>query len=293
VWDEDEVFVMAQAKQTVFREVEVMAAPGYTPGLRPVRHQRTPEPNAYARFSQKRTAVNEAYFFREERASGLQSTDLSTTEKIEARIGGLDHVVNFSEYYIFPTMEETIREIIPLLQHRKVNKQEVVKLYLQDIDRTGYNEPVFIIDGIMTNHSGYFLSLAPTDVLRVGLINTQVKMDYFGVIGSSGIVVVETRIPGHSKSILRGNNILKVKGLNRAVSFPQKLQEHSGRERIPDLRSTLFWASHLSTNESGNLPVTFSTSDDSGRYTMVIEGITNDGRPFFHQLEFEVRYNPD
>jgi len=57
-----------------------------------------------------------------------------------------------------------------------------------------------------------------------------------------------------------------------AYTFP----EQRANER-PDLRTTIFWNPNVTTREDGSAAIQFYTSDNTGNYVVIIEGITDEG----------------
>jgi hypothetical protein len=51
--------------------------------------------------------------------------------------------------------------------------------------------------------------------------------------------------------------------------------------RIPDFRNTLYWDPDLHTGKDGKTETEFYTSDESVSYTIVVEGISPDGKRGF------------
>jgi uncharacterized protein YfaS (alpha-2-macroglobulin family) len=58
--------------------------------------------------------------------------------------------------------------------------------------------------------------------------------------------------------------------------------DYSGKEmlynHIPDFRNTLYWNPSMLTDKKGNARAEFFSSDDAGEYTVIVEGMTADGR---------------
>jgi len=48
-------------------------------------------------------------------------------------------------------------------------------------------------------------------------------------------------------------------------------------ETTPDLRSTIYWNPDVRTNDGGKAEINFYAADTETSYTVIIEGITNDG----------------
>lgn len=58
---------------------------------------------------------------------------------------------------------------------------------------------------------------------------------------------------------------------------------------LPDLRNLLYWNSHLTTQAGQRQPLNFYTSDQAGRYLVVVQGLAADGRPGATLATFEVK----
>ena len=58
---------------------------------------------------------------------------------------------------------------------------------------------------------------------------------------------------------------------------------------MPDFRNLLYWGPTIKTNISGESQVTFYTSDEEGRYVVVIQGITADGESGSQSFTFDVK----
>ncbi len=68
--------------------------------------------------------------------------------------------------------------------------------------------------------------------------------------------------------------------------------DHSAGEarpgRIPD-RHTLYWDADVAVGGDGHAGITFSTSDLTGTYQVVVEGVTSSGEPLSAVHRIEVR----
>ena len=49
-------------------------------------------------------------------------------------------------------------------------------------------------------------------------------------------------------------------------------------DHLPDFRNTLYWSPVLHTDKTGKTSVGFYSSDESGEYTITVEGMTPDGK---------------
>jgi len=196
----------------------------------------------------------------------------------EDELTGVDYSVKVDDYVIFPTMEELIREVVPSLLHRRIKGNSVVRVVLPD-GAIPKEDPLYIIDGIMTKNTSYFLQLKPAEIITIKVVRTINRLNRFGTMGRSGIVLVQTKGIDHMK-LKNENTMISVKGINKPMIFRIPSHSVSSDQRIPDFRSTLYWNPSVATNSKGEGLINFSASDDVGTFLIRVQGITSDGRPF-------------
>ncbi|WP_295767302.1 hypothetical protein [uncultured Mucilaginibacter sp.] len=59
--------------------------------------------------------------------------------------------------------------------------------------------------------------------------------------------------------------------------------------RTPDFRTALYWSPDVYTDAAGNANLSFYTSDQPGKYAVVIQGLNADGEAGSKQFVFEVK----
>src|SRR5690606_5784640 len=184
---------------------------------------------------------------------------------MEEEVSGADIVVNFDDYFLFPTMAETLREIVPSLQYRKQRGRDVVRLFFEDRRRFAEEEPLYVIDGVVTDNTAYFLNLKPNDVASVRIINSAPKLHMLGAIGTNGIILVETKVPENTSRVPRSRSVFRLLGLNEASS--RHKEEFAARPpRVPDLRTNLYWNPRILSDSTGDIVIPVYSSDVPGEY---------------------------
>ena len=125
------------------------------------------------------------------------------------------------------------------------------------------DDPLYIIDGLMTRNTAYFLSLKPEQLLFIKILNNPNKLTQLGKLGENAVIFVESK-KGDLYKPIEKENIFPVTGLSRSREFFEADHSDAGAgDRIPDLRSTLFWKPVLET-KSGAAEFNFFASDDIG-----------------------------
>jgi hypothetical protein len=246
--------------------------------------------NSYADFVNRKKLVDRSYnFYGNAEALAKSSSSENLNKDFEDELTGVDYSVKVDEYVVFPTMEELIREVVPSLLHRKVRGNSIVRVVLPDGAIPNEN-PLIIIDGIMTKNINYFLQLKPADLISIKVVRTINKLNRFGTLGRNGIVLVQTKGIDHTK-LKNENTLISVKGLNKPIPFRVTSHTILSDQRIPDFRSTLYWNPAVISNPRGESVINFSASDDVGNFLISVQGITSDGKPFAQLDSIKIIFN--
>jgi hypothetical protein len=219
-----------------------------------------------------------------EKSYGIFTTSLDTTTNQDATALTTfeksymlaDDILLFEEYKLFPTMMESIKEIINPLRTITIGKKKEVKI--KSLNKTvATGEPLYIIDGIATKNTEFFLSLKTSDLVSIKIFRNSKKLARLGFTGKNGIVMVQTK-SGNTREAVKKENLIT--GLQMPVRFNTPNYGNSVKSLKPDFRSTIFWAPSISTDSNGNAKVEFYTSDDVGTLRIRIDGFSKNGAPF-------------
>ncbi len=278
VYGEDELFFTAETKEgEIIEDLKIeWSSPDETDLPKARKSTQTEEIDALADFMRKTKIIEKSY--------GVFTTSLDTSTNqaalamttFEKSYMLADDMILFEEYKLFPTMTECIKEIINPLRTIVIGKRKEVKIKaLNKSVATG--EPLYIIDGIATKNTDYFLSLKPSEIVYVKIFRNSKKLARLGFVGKNGIVMVQTKA-GTAREPLNKNNLIT--GIQMPVRFRVPNYENDTKNLKPDFRSTIFWAPSISTNANGNAKVEFYTSDDVGALEIRIDGFSKNGDPF-------------
>ncbi|MDR2809021.1 MAG: TonB-dependent receptor plug domain-containing protein [Tannerellaceae bacterium] len=156
--------------------------------------------------------------------------------------------------------------------------------------------PLVLIDGLPVDWPESLMSPYDSPLEAVSIIDVEsmdvfkgVETSAFGVRGANGVISITTR--KGIDEISEINGISKGKDLNYAVYTPLGYQmpvafyspKYETPEvrylTIPDYRTTIFWKPDwVISEENDNATFEFYTSDFPTTYSVVIEGLTTDGR---------------
>lgn len=110
-----------------------------------------------------------------------------------------------------------------------------------------------------------------------------------GANGANGLISVFTkRVENDSPS--KELSIIKVRGFDQVKTFREPNYETQPNIDKPDNRSTLYWNPLVNIN-SALVPVelSFFTSDHTGKYRVIVEGVTNDGNTVHSEAIISVK----
>lgn len=115
----------------------------------------------------------------------------------------------------------------------------------------------------------------------------------YGADGANGVIAIYTRRPGDRKIPIDedAEGILNIQhpGYYQAREFyVPNYDEPDPRHSRPDYRTTLYWNPSLRTDEQGRVDISCFTGDLQGRFQVLVQGMTPEGRPLVQRHEFTV-----
>jgi hypothetical protein len=242
-------------------------------------------PDPYYGFTKLKGQVHQSF------SHYTEKTDLRALErqKEEDQVLDSDFVIDVRKYKSFASVTDILKEVVPMVRNKKEAGRNDVRVFMKESAKFAPGSPLYFIDGILTDNTDYFLALDPNLISTIGVVHSAEELARYGILGTNGLIVVDTNIPASAQIIPRGKNTLLIKGINSPVKFNSPQYGPASNPRIPDLRATLFWNPTVRLLD-GKGTVNFYTGDDSGEYVIKIEGVTNDGRHFQKEKTFLVKY---
>jgi hypothetical protein len=205
--------------------------------------------------------------------------------------GPPDKKYNLDDYTRFPTMEEVMREYVKGVLVRKQN--DVFRFSNYDlVNRTYFDSnPFVMLDGVPIFSINKIIAMDPHLVKSVEVLN---RRYYFGVSMFEGIISYRT-YKGDMGGLQPDVKTLMMNydGLQSDREFFAPVYETPQQQEstIPDTRNLLYWSSSVMIDKEGKGDIHFYTSDITGKYKVVIQGITKNGVPCYSSSSFEVSTN--
>lgn len=246
--------------------------------------------DAYGEYKFRKQLIDRSFAFFADPNKSINAKEVNPNAEYEDELGGVDVSMKVDDYLVFPTMADLIHEVISGLQHRVVGGTSIVRVVFI---RNTYTvipkgDPLYIIDGVFTKNTEFFLGLNPEDILSVKIVNNEKKLQRFGGMGKFGVVFIQTK-KSIAKKVIENSTVFTVSGLSPELEFKIPSYSSDGLSRKPDLRSTIYWNPGYTTNSSGMADIKFNVSDDASPVAVEVMGLTSDGRPFSTRQTIDVQ----
>jgi hypothetical protein len=184
----------------------------------------------------------------------------------------------FDDFTRFPTMEETITEVLVGVIFRKENNNYVIRIFDYDENYESTLPPLVLVDGLIIENLNEFFTYSPKNLYKANVIR---GLYYYGSKTFNGILSFTTK-KGDYESKSKGSFLIKPEILR-----PQGKKEYfqpnyadDKNSRIPDYRHQLLWLPNADLS-STNPNIQFYTSDVSGQFEVTLEGFSASGKPVY------------
>ncbi|MBS7229831.1 hypothetical protein KHA90_02240 [Flavobacterium psychroterrae] len=178
----------------------------------------------------------------------------------------------------FPTMEETITEVVKGVVFAKNKNNYSIHVYDYDPNYESELPALIVVDGLIIEDLKELFAYSPKNIHKINVVK---GIYYYGAKSFNGIVAFTTK-NGDYETKLKGNFILRPELLK-----PQSKKEYfqpdyanNKNERIPDYRHQLLWLPKVDLNNPES-DLKFYASDVSGKYEIILEGFSANGKAVF------------
>ena len=202
--------------------------------------------------------------------------------------GKPDQSYLLDDYTRFNTMEEVMREYIANITVRKHDGHFHYKVLNYPYKLFFEDDPLVLFDGVPVSDMNKIIAFDPLKVRKIELMNRKYFLGHYVADGIISYTTYNGDLAGFQfdPNVL----ILKYEGLQLQREFYSPIYETQDEieSRLPDFRNVLYWSPDVNTNESGKKQISFYTSDVKGKYIVVVQGITNDGKAGVQTATFTV-----
>jgi hypothetical protein len=181
------------------------------------------------------------------------------------------------DYTRFTVMEEVMREYVPGVMVR-IRRDGFHFLVLDNVRKGIFkDDPLILLDGMPVFDVDKIMEFDPLKVKKLEVLTSRY---YLGPLHFPGIVSYSTYTGDLAGFQLDPRSVsMNYEALQRQRIFysPQYETEKQRDSRMPDRRNLLFWAPEVRLDSEGKSQVEFFTSDLTGNYSIVVEGLSQTG----------------
>lgn len=204
----------------------------------------------------------------------------------------------FKDYDLITYVYETcqgLRVDIDTTTGDKILKCRIPRISSEFDISDGWGEIAVFINGIQAFSSAELNSYKVEDIVSLLYLKGSEASMYVpfieGTASNVSVVMIKTKInqqTGLPKNITKGYPL----GWQRVKKFYTPVYTYQNSQNTPkgsDRRSTIYWNPNVEIDQNGKGKVEFYTSDSSADYTIVLEGVTNEGEYIFMKTPMQRR----
>lgn len=192
------------------------------------------------------------------------------------------------EYTRFTRMDEVIIEFIPSLRFRRIDNKRILSVLIDESASFAIGNSLVLLDGIPIFDHEIIFKYDPLLVYKIDVYKNRFD---FGDQFFDGMVFFTTYKHDYpTLKVDEQTQIFDYEGtqVHRYFYTPSYLHEEKNKQRIPDFRHTLLWEPHIKTGGATDIQIPFVTSDLTGDFQVIVEGITKDGKIIYGSSFFNV-----
>jgi hypothetical protein len=197
--------------------------------------------------------------------------------------------VKMSDFIELTDIREVVKELLPEVAVYRKNKDVGLKVIPNNPYVIFDNQAIVLVDGVPVHDVEALLKVPSKEFDHIDIIDAKY---YYKDFIFEGIVSFVTN-KGNGNVMEPDNSAYRqlFDGAQQKAGFyePDYRTDSLKASLIPDFRNTLLWEPEIRSGSEGRTHVQFYTSDEGGTYTIIIEGITSDGKRGICMMPLNVR----
>ncbi len=195
-------------------------------------------------------------------------------------------------YVRFTTMEEVLREYVMPVNVRKKNGQFHLPVY-DELGKAFFaNDPLLLLDGVPVFSIDKFMEYDPLKIRKLEVLSRRYFLGNMFFEGVVNFITYKGSLEGYELD--PHATVLDYDGLQLQRTFysPEYETPQQSSSHLPDFRNLLYWSPAVKTGVHGRQDTSFYSADIPGRYVVVLQGLTEDGKTGAATLQFDVKETP-
>ena len=199
-----------------------------------------------------------------------------------------DYSYKLDDYTRFTTMEEVLREYVTMMRVEKEKGHFYLPLFDMGNVALFRDDPLILLDGVPVFNIDQLMTLDPLKIRKLEMIHRKFFLGETDFDGIMNWVSYKGDLAGYVPDARA--TVLDYEGLQLQREFysPSYEEGRKEEEHLPDFRNVLYWEPEVALDTAGKGALHFYSSDLPGKYIVVVEGLTADGRTGSSLFSFEV-----
>jgi hypothetical protein len=203
--------------------------------------------------------------------------------------GKPDRRIKMSEYIELKNVREIVKEIIPEMTVIKKNSKFSFKIINSYPFQPFENQALILVDGVPVYDIENLLNVSSKDIERVDIINRRYFFSDYIFDGIVSLVTKKGDMSAFESEYSSYRQVFEGYKSEHIFNSIDYAIDSLKKSHIPDFRNTLYWKPDLNSGKDGKASAEFYTSDETGSYTIIVEGISANGNKGFYTIPLLVR----
>ena len=206
--------------------------------------------------------------------------------------GAADRQYKLDDYTRFVTMDEVIREFVENVRVRQQSGKTIFRVRNILFNLFFEDDPLLLIDGLPVFNGAKMIDINPLKIQKIDVVSHRY---FLGPSITDGIVSFRSYngdLGGYqldpSAVVVQYNGLQE----HREFYAPAYETEAQTQSPLPDLRNQLLWRPDIVTDSAGSQRLSLYTSDMTGTFAIVVQGLTADGSMGYSIKKFTVDHAP-
>jgi len=195
--------------------------------------------------------------------------------------GEPEYSIQLSDFIQLNSIREAIKEIVPKVSLQESNGRSQLWIENEIDERKFQRKPLILVDGVPFDDVDQILRINIRDLEDIDVLNLRYFLDGHLFEGIIHFITKEGNMAGLEFDHAIFRRAYSSFSENNTYSSPSYGSDSEKNSSLADFRNTLYWNPDLCAGEEGKTSFTFYSSDDTGEYTVIVEGISPDGKKGF------------
>lgn len=193
--------------------------------------------------------------------------------------GSPDVSVYVSDYIDLPNLETVFFELVHTAMVREKEGQKTLYVVNPETNKVFSNQ-LLMLDHVPVFNFENILNIPPSKIENIDVINST---HYLGDNTLKSVVMINTYAGDFAGYFFpEGSIFLEYQAITPGKVIYSPIYENQSEinSRLPDFRTTLYWNPNISISDE-EATINFYTSDNTGKYDVIVRGITKSGEVCF------------